>query len=134
MPRRAQLHSLTWEELPHFTAGYPSCPLSSSLLGASDPHCLCDGCTSVVPGLTMPTVLSIIVHSHFMRLYFQKLFIYTSCHFIFERTNYESLCWMKHFSLRLAVINVCPVLVPSELLLSTHLPTSERWTAKLTSD
>ena len=33
---------------------------------------------------------------------------------------------------RLAVINVCPVLVPSELLLSIHLPTSEGWTAELT--
>ena len=32
---------------------------------------------------------------------------------------------------RLAVINVCPVLVPSELLLSTHLPTLEGWTAEL---
>ena len=30
------------------------------------------------------------------------------------------------------VINVCPVLVPSEFLLSTHLPTSEGWTAELT--
>ena len=39
---------------------------------------------------------------------------------------------MKRFSLRLAVINVCPVLVPSELLLSTHLLTSEGWTAELT--
>ena len=27
---------------------------------------------------------------------------------------------------------MCPVLVPSELLLSTHLPTSEGWTAELT--
>ena len=26
---------------------------------------------------------------------------------------------------------MCPVLVPSELLLSTHLPTSEGWTAEL---
>ena len=33
---------------------------------------------------------------------------------------------------RLAVINMCRVLVPSELLLSTHLPTSEGWTAELT--
>ena len=39
---------------------------------------------------------------------------------------------MKHFNFRLAVINVCLVLVPSELLLSTHLPTSEGWTAELT--
>ena len=39
---------------------------------------------------------------------------------------------MKHFSFRLAVINVCPVLVPSEFLLSTHLPASEGWTAELT--
>ena len=46
--------------------------------------------------------------------------------------NFESLYWMKHLSFRLAVINVCPVLVPSELLLSTHLPTSEGWTAELT--
>ena len=47
-------------------------------------------------------------------------------------TNYEYLYWMEHFSFRLAVINVCPVLVSSELLLSTHLPTSEGWTAELT--
>ena len=51
---------------------------------------------------------------------------------VFRVTSVESLYWMKHFSLRLAVINVCPVLVPSELLLSTHLPTSEGWTAELT--
>ena len=38
---------------------------------------------------------------------------------------------MKHFKFRLAVINVCPVLVSSELLLSTHLPTLEGWTAEL---
>ena len=44
----------------------------------------------------------------------------------------ESLHWMKHFSFRLAVINVRPVLVPSELLLSAHLPTSEGWAAELT--
>ena len=38
---------------------------------------------------------------------------------------------IKHFSFRLAVIKkVCPVLVSSELLLSTHLPTSEGWTAE----
>ena len=37
------------------------------------------------------------------------------------------------FSFRLAVINVCQVLGPSEKLLSTHLPTSEGWTAELTS-
>ena len=37
------------------------------------------------------------------------------------------LYWMKHFSLRLAVMNVS-----SELLLSAHLPTSEGWTAELT--
>ena len=43
-----------------------------------------------------------------------------------------SLYWIKHCNFRLAVINVCPVLVPSELLLSTHLPTSEGWTAELT--
>ena len=48
--------------------------------------------------------------------------------------NLESLYWMKHFSFRLAVINVCPVLVPSELLLSTHLPTSEGWIAELSLD
>ena len=42
------------------------------------------------------------------------------------------LYWMKHLSFRLAVINVCPVLMPSELLLSTHLPTSEGQTAELT--
>ena len=38
---------------------------------------------------------------------------------------------MKHFSFRLTVINVCPVLVPSELFLSTHSPTSEGWTGEL---
>ena len=38
---------------------------------------------------------------------------------------------MKHFNFGLAVINVCPVLVPSELLLSNHLLTSEGWTAEL---
>ena len=53
-------------------------------------------------------------------------------HFILNDNNFESLYWMKHFSLRLAVVNVCPVILPSELLLSTHLPTSERWTAELT--
>ena len=46
--------------------------------------------------------------------------------------DFESLYWMKHFSFRLDVINVCSMLVPSELLLSTHLPTSEGWTAELT--
>ena len=44
----------------------------------------------------------------------------------------ESLYWIKHFSFRLAVVNVCPVLVLSDLLLSTHLPTSEGWTVDLT--
>ena len=39
---------------------------------------------------------------------------------------------MKHYIFQLAVINVCPVLVPSELLLSPHLPTSEGWKAELT--
>ena len=39
---------------------------------------------------------------------------------------------MKHFNFRLAVVNVCPVFVSSELLLSTHLTTSEGWTAELT--
>ena len=38
---------------------------------------------------------------------------------------FEFLYSMRHCSFRLAVINVCPVLVPSELHLSTHLPTSE---------
>ena len=33
---------------------------------------------------------------------------------------------------RLAVTSTCPVLVLSELSLSTHLPTSEGWTAELT--
>ena len=33
---------------------------------------------------------------------------------------------------RLAVTNMRPVLLPSESLLSTHLPTSEGWTAELT--
>ena len=46
----------------------------------------------------------------------------------------ESLHWIEHFNLRLAVISVCPVPVPSELLLSTHLPTSEGCTAELTAD
>ena len=36
----------------------------------------------------------------------------------------ESLYWMKHFNFILAVVNVCPVLVPSELFLSADLPTS----------
>ena len=35
------------------------------------------------------------------------------------------------FSFRLDVTNVCPVLVPLELLRSIHLPTSEGWTAEL---
>ena len=48
-----------------------------------------------------------------------------------NNNNFEFLYWMKHFSFRLAVINVCPVLVASELLLSTYLPTSERWTFEL---
>ena len=43
--------------------------------------------------------------------------------------NFQSLHWMKRFKFRPAFFNVCPVLVPSELLLSTHLPTSEGWTA-----
>ena len=51
--------------------------------------------------------------------------------FICMTTN-ESLYWIKHFNFGLAAVNVCPVLVPSELLLSTHLPTSEGWTAELT--
>ena len=38
------------------------------------------------------------------------------------------------FSFRLAVINVCQVLGPSELLLSTHLPTSEGGTSELSLD
>ena len=45
--------------------------------------------------------------------------------------DFESFYWMKHFRFRLAVINVCPVLVPSELLWSIHLLTSEGWTAEL---
>ena len=44
----------------------------------------------------------------------------------------ESLYWMKYLNYRLAVINVCLVLVPSELLLSTHLMISEGWTAEFT--
>ena len=51
-----------------------------------------------------------------------------------EKNKDESLYWIKHFNFRLAVINVCPVLVPSELLLNTHLLTSEGWTAELTVD
>ena len=39
---------------------------------------------------------------------------------------------MKQFSFRLAAINVCPVLVPSEILPSTHLPTTEGLTAEWT--
>ena len=50
------------------------------------------------------------------------------------KKNYEYLYGMKHLKFRLAVTNVCPVFVPSELLLSTHLPTSGGWTAELTSD
>ena len=45
--------------------------------------------------------------------------------------NFGSLYLMKHLSFRLAVISICPVLVPLELLLSNHLPTSEGWTAEL---
>ena len=56
----------------------------------------------------------------------------STCHDLMCYKKDEALYWMKHFSYRLAVINVCPVLVPSELLLSTHLPTSEGWTAELT--
>ena len=52
------------------------------------------------------------------------------CILINKNDNFESLYLMKHFSFGLAAINVCPVLVPSELLLSTHLSTSERWTAE----
>ena len=48
------------------------------------------------------------------------------------KIKYASLYWTKRFNFRSAVINVRPVLVPSELLLSTHLPTSEGWTAELT--
>ena len=43
----------------------------------------------------------------------------------------ESFYWIKHFSFRLAVINLYLMLMTSELLLSTHLPTSEGWTAEL---
>ena len=42
----------------------------------------------------------------------------------------ESLYWIKYFNFILAVVNMCPVLVPSELLLSTHLPISEGWAAE----
>ena len=59
-------------------------------------------------------------------------YVFTRKLTLYERTNYEYLYWMRHFSLRLAVINVFPVYVSSELLLSTHLPTSEGWTAELT--
>ena len=52
--------------------------------------------------------------------------------FALRVTSDESLNWIKHCNFRLAVINVCPVLVPSELLLSTHLPTSDGWTVELT--
>ena len=40
---------------------------------------------------------------------------------------------MKDFNIRLATINLCPVFVPSEFFLSTHLPTLEGWTAELTA-
>ena len=54
--------------------------------------------------------------------------------------SFQSLYWMKHFSFRLAVINVCrcyqcvssACALRVELLLSTHLPTSEGWTAEFT--
>ena len=46
--------------------------------------------------------------------------------------NYESLYGIKHFNFRLAFVNAYPVVVASELLLSTDLPTSEGWTAELT--
>ena len=39
---------------------------------------------------------------------------------------------LKHFNFRLAVINICPVRVPSESFLSTHIPTSEGWIVELT--
>ena len=52
--------------------------------------------------------------------------------FSHKRNKDESLHWMKHFNLSLAVVNVFPVLVSSWLLLSTHLPTSEGWTAEVT--
>ena len=54
------------------------------------------------------------------------------CAYALRITSDESLYSMKPFSFRLAFINVCPVLVPSELLGSTHLPTTEGWTAELT--
>ena len=44
----------------------------------------------------------------------------------------KSLYWITHFNFGLAVINVCPVLVSSELSLRTRLPMSEGWTAELT--
>ena len=52
--------------------------------------------------------------------------------FLSNGENDKSLYWIKHFNFRLAVINVCPVVVASELLLSIHLPTLEGWTSGLT--
>ena len=49
---------------------------------------------------------------------------------IANNDKFESLYWMKHLNFRSA-INVYPVSVPSELLLTTHLSTSEGWTAEL---
>ena len=49
-----------------------------------------------------------------------------------KKVEDESLYWIENFNLRLAVVNVCPVYVSSEFLLSTHLSTSEGWTAELT--
>ena len=42
----------------------------------------------------------------------------------------ESLYWMKHFSFLDQLLSMC--IQCSESLLSTHLPTSEGWTAELT--
>ena len=47
-----------------------------------------------------------------------------------DDSNFKSLPCIRHLNFRLAVVNVCPVLLPSEVLLSTHLPTSEGWTAE----
>ena len=44
----------------------------------------------------------------------------------------ESLYWMKHSSFLDQLLSMCDQFSSSELLLSTHLPTSEGWTAELT--
>ena len=69
----------------------------------------------------------ILLKEHLFAVYIADKFIILLIRMIKD----EYLYWIKHFKYRLAVINVCPVLVSSELLLSTHLPVSEGWTAGL---